>query len=368
MYKLLRPIIFVLNSEVIHDLMLWLGEKIFGHFPFRQIFSSIYTFKHPRLEQEFLGIKFKNPLGVPGGFDKSARMLDFWPSLGMSFIEIGSVTSLGGKGNPKPRMWRLPEDRAVINRMGLNNIGANAIEKKLEARISSKNGICRIPVGINIAKTHSTEILGERGVQDYCYTFKKLHRFGDYILINVSCPNTSEGKTFEECSSLESLLGELKKIIDREKVTKPVLVKLSPDISLQDLDAILDITEKYGISGYVLANCAHGMREGLKTSKAKLEGIGRGGLSGEPIRDKTTELIRHAYRRLKRPCIIGLGGVFSAEDAYKKIRAGASLVQIYSGLIYEGPGLIKTINKKLVKILERDGFKNISEAVGADHR
>ncbi len=368
MYKYLRPLIFILNSEVIHELMLWLGEKIFGYFPFKQFFSSVYTFNHPALEQKFLGIKFKNPVGVPGGFDKSARMLDFWPSLGLGFIEIGSVTARGGKGNAKPRMWRLPEDRAVINRMGLNNIGADAMEKKLEARARSNEGICRIPLGINIAKTHSTEILGEQGIEDYCYTFKKLHRFGDYILINVSCPNTAEGKTFEECESLEALLIEIKKIIDQEKVHKPVLVKLSPDISFQDLDAILDITEKYGVAGYVLANCAHGMREGLKTSQAKLESIGRGGLSGEPIRKKTTELIRHAYKRLKRPCIIGLGGISSAADAYEKIRAGASLVQVYSGLIYEGPGLPKKICKGLVKLLEKDGFKNIAEAVGAEHR
>jgi dihydroorotate dehydrogenase len=226
MYKLLRPIIFVLNSEAIHNLLLWLGEKILGHSPFRQIFSAIYTYRHPALVQEFLGIKFQNPVGVPGGFDKSARMLNFWPSLGLGFIEIGSITARGGKGNAKPRMWRLPEDRAVINRMGLNNIGADAIEKKLEARARSKAGICRIPVGVNIAKTHSKEILGEQGVEDYCYTFKKLHRFGDYILINVSCPNTAEGKTFEECESLEALLAKLKKIIDQEQVKKPVLVKL----------------------------------------------------------------------------------------------------------------------------------------------
>ena len=363
MYKLIRPLIFTQNSEMMHNLTLWLGENVLGHSPFRQIFSSIYQYQNPALEQEFLGIKFKNPVGVPGGFDKSARALDFWPAMGLGFIEIGSITALGGKGNPKPRMWRLPEDLAVVNRMGLNNIGADAMEKKLAARLSLGR-VCGIPVGINIAKTHSKEILAEKGVEDYCYSFKKLHRFGDYILINVSCPNTAEGKTFEECTALEALLSEIKKIRDSEKITKPVLVKVSPDISFKDLDEILAITEKYATSGYVIANCAHGMREGLKTPASKLEKIGRGGLSGEPIRQKTTELIRHAYKQLRRPCIIGLGGIDSAEDTYEKIKAGASLVQVLNGLIYEGPGLPKKINKGLVRLLQRDGFKNIAEAVG----
>lgn len=366
MYKLIRPLIFTQDSERMHNLMLWLGEKVLARTPFRQIISSIFQFEDSILVQEFLGIRFSNPVGVPGGFDKSARMLDFWPALGLGFIEIGSVTALGGAGNAKPRMWRLSEDLAIVNRMGLNNIGAGAVEKKLEHRLQRLGRVCQIPLGINIAKTNSREILGEQGIADYCYSFRKLYRFGDYILINVSCPNTAEGKTFEECTSLDALLKELKKIIDAEKNKKPVLVKLSPDLSFDDLDEILAVTEKYGISGYVIANCAHGMRQGLKTSPRILESIGRGGLSGEPIRQKTTDLIRHAYQQLRRPCIIGLGGIDSAEDAYEKIKAGASLVQVFSGLVYRGPGLIKSINKGLVQLLKRDGFRNIAEAVGSE--
>ncbi|MBI3231546.1 MAG: quinone-dependent dihydroorotate dehydrogenase [Candidatus Doudnabacteria bacterium] len=365
MYKFVRPLIFTQDSERMHSLMLWLGEHILGYAPFRPILSSIYEFEDPVLEQKFLGIKFKNPVGVPGGFDKSARMLDFWPALGLGFIEIGSVTAGGGKGNPKPRMWRLPEDLAVVNRMGLNNIGADAMEKKLDARLQSGK-ICDIPLGVNIAKTHNPDILGEKGIEDYCYSFKKLHRFADYVLINISCPNTAEGKTFEECEAMEALLREIKKIIDAEKIIKPVLVKLSPDISFNDLDQILMVAEQCGISGYVIANCAYGMREGLKTPLSRLERIGRGGLSGEPIRQKTVDLIKHAYKNLKRPCIVGLGGIDSAEDAYQKIKAGASLIQVFNGLIYEGPRLVKNIKIGLVELLKRDGFANISEAVGVE--
>ncbi len=365
MYKLIRPLIFTQDSEIVHNLMLWLGEKILGRSPFRQALSAIYQYEHPILEQEFLGVKYKNPVGVPGGFDKSARMLDFWPALGLGHIEIGSVTAKGGLGNPKPRMWRLLEDRALVNRMGLNNIGADAMEKKLLAR-KRLGKICNIPVGVNIAKTHDPKILGEDGIKDFCYSFKKLYAFGDYILINVSCPNTAEGKTFEDCTALEALLKAIHSIVISEKITKPLLVKLSPDISFDELEKILEVSEKYGMAGYAIANCSHGMRQGLETPQPVLEKIGKGGLSGEPIRQKTTELIRHAYKQLKRPCIIGLGGIDSAESAYEKIKAGASLVQVYSGLIYEGPGLVKKINQGLAELLKRDGFKNISEAVGVE--
>lgn len=348
-----------------HNLSLWLGENILGYSPFRQITSSILSYQNSVLEQDFLGIHFKNPVGVPGGFDKNARMLDFWPSLGLGFVEIGSVTALGGKGNPKPRMWRLPEDLAAIQHVGLPNIGADAMERKLAARLETGR-VCEIPMGLNIAKTHNPKIAGEGAIQDYCYSFKKLHRFADYFLINVSCPNTAEGKTFEECATLDALLTELQKIIRSENITKPVLVKLSPDMDFKGLDEILAVAERRGILGFVLSNSSHAMRENLKTPKANLDSMGSGGLSGEPIRQKTTELIRHAYQQLKRPCIIGLGGISSPEHAYEKIKAGASLVQVLNGLIYEGPGLIKNINKGLVELLKRDGFNNISEAVGVE--
>lgn len=343
--------------------MLFLGEQIFSRAPFKYILSSVFEFENPALEQNFLGIQFKNPVGVPGGFDKNARLLGFWPAMGLGHIEIGSVTARGGAGNPKPRMFLLDEDLALVNRMGLNNIGADAMAKKLTLLSAS---LKKTPLFINIAKTHNPKILGHDGVMDFAYSFKKLHQFADIIVLNVSCPNTAEGKTFEECTALTELLQEIKTIVAAEKIIKPVLVKLSPDISFQDLDKILEVTESYGISGYVIANCAHGMRTGLKTSTSKLEQIGRGGLSGEPIRQKTTELIRHAYKSLRRPCIVGLGGIDSALDAYEKIKAGASLVQVFNGLIYEGPGLIKDIKIGLVKLLSRDGFKNIAEAVGVD--
>ena len=363
MYKLIRPLIFTQDSERMHSLVLWLGECVFSHTPLRQMTTFLYKYENSVLSQEFLGIRFENPVGIPGGFDKNARMLDFWPALGLGFAEVGSVTAGGGPGNKKPRAWRLPEDVAAIQHMGLPNIGADAVAARMEKRLPK---ISRIPIGINIAKTHDPKISGQLALEDYCYTLKRLHKFADYLLINVSCPNTEEGKTFEDCVTLNLLLAEIKKVVASENITKPILLKFSPDMDNNELDKILEVTESYNISGYIFTNSSHGMRERLKTPADKLAKIGAGGLSGEPIRQKSTELIRHAYSRLRRPSIIGLGGISSAEDAYEKIKAGASLVQIFNGFIYEGPSLVKDIKVGLVKLLARDGFKNIAEAVGAD--
>jgi dihydroorotate dehydrogenase len=358
MYKLIRPIFFAQDSEKIHDQIKCLGRFLSGTV-WQNLIRRMYDYQNQALGVEFLGIKFKNPIGLAAGFDKNGELLEFLPSLGFGFLEIGSITAQAREGNPKPRLFRLVKDQALINRMGLNNRGADVIYGALKDREF------KIPVGVNIAKTHDPRILGHQAIADFIYSFKRLHTLGDYIVFNISCPNTAEGKTFEEKEALTELLSEVRKVVLEKNIAKPILVKISPDVSFEQLDAILDISESFGVSGYIISNISMKAREWLKTGAEQIQKIGKtGGVSGRPIRQRSTELISYAYRRLKRPCIIGLGGVDSAETAYEKIKAGASLVQIYTGLIYEGPGLVKKINQGLVELLGREGFRNISEAVG----
>jgi len=358
MYKLIRPLLFKIDSETAHNGMLTMGSFL-SAIGFQNVLRPIFNFQHAALEAKIFGINFKNPVGPAAGFDKAGRLVDFLPALGFSHVEVGDISFLPWQGNPKPRLFRLPQDHALINRMGQNNKGAEAIASILQ------NRKFEVPVMLSLVKTPDPNIMGDMGTQDFVNCFRRLYPLGDLSVINVSCPNTAEGKTFEEPQALTTLLDQIMIIRSQFNLQKPVLVKISPDVDFNQLDTILEICEKRNIDGYILTNTSKS-RENLKTNKAVLDKIGKGGLSGPPIRQKATELIRHAYQQLKRPCLIGLGGIDSAESAYERIKAGASLVQIYSGLIYEGPGLVKKINQGLVKLLERDGFKNITEAVGIE--
>lgn len=357
MYKLIRPLLFKIDSETIHNKMLALGGFLQStHLD--KLFSLAYKFEDPSLEQKVFGLDFKNPVGLAAGFDKQARIVDFLPSLGFGFLQIGDVSNLPWPGNPRPRLFRLPADQALINRLGQNNKGAQYLAEKIKFRKS------KITLGVNVVKTPDPDILEAAAVQDFVSSFKILYPLSDFSVLNVSCPNTAEGKTFEDPSALNDLLIEIAKAKLSLNVIKPILVKISPDLSFAELEKVLQVCESHKIDGYILTNTTKS-REGLNTPADIIDSIGKGGLSGQPLRQKSTELIRHAYKLLKRPCIIGLGGINSAEAAYEKIKAGASLVQIYTGLIYEGPGLVKKINKGLVELLKRDGFKNVSEAVGS---
>lgn len=357
MYKLIRPLLFSFNAEWAHDQMHNLAAFL-SHPPFVNFTRTIYKFEHPALQTKIFNLTFKNPLGTAAGFDKQGRLLNFLPALGLGHVQVGDVSSLPHPGNPKPRLFRLVKDQAIINRMGQNNKGADFIASVL------KNRTTQVPVMASLVKTPDPGILGEKAVEDFVGCFKKLHPLADVSVLNISCPNTAEGKTFEEPGSLKILLDE---IVKAKSVSKPILVKISPDVDFSQLDKILEICESHKIDGYILTNTS-ARREGLVTNQKTIQQIGKGGLSGQPLRQRSTEIIRHAYRQLKRPCIVGLGGVNSPESAYEKIKAGASLVQLYTGLIYEGPGLVKNINEELVKLLERDGFKNVSEAVGVESR
>lgn len=360
MYKFIRPLIFKFDPEKSHEVMTFFCNAL-SVLGLHNFLKPFFRFESSMLETEVFGIKFKNPVGIAAGFDKHAKLINFLPALGFGMLQVGDVSNLPWGGNKRPRLFRLPEDNALINRLGQNNAGADVISS-----IIKKQKIT-LPFALSIVKTPDLNILGEKAVEDFVKCFKKLYPLGSISVINVSCPNTEEGKTFEDPLALKSLLKEIKKVRDEINIFKPVLVKISPDVSFEQMDEILEICELNKIDGYILTNTSQS-RENLKTSIEILEAIGRGGLSGQPIRNKSTELIRFAYKKLKKPCIIGLGGIDSPESAYEKIKAGASLVQIYTGLIYEGPGLVKKINMGLVKLLKRDGFKNISEAVGVENK
>lgn len=361
MYKLIRPLLFSQDPETMHNLMTRVGSGI-AQTPLKSLTKAIYNYSHPMLEQDILGVHFSNPVGLAAGFDKHAKLVDFLSALGLSYVEIGSITAVAKEGNPLPRLFRLTKDEAIINRMGLNNEGADAIASKLRGRTVD------IPFGMNITKTHDPEILGDKAIEDFVYSFRTLYGLGAYMTINVSCPNTAEGKTFESPDALDALLSTLRAAESFFEHKIPLLLKVSPDLSVEALDTVLEVGQRYSMSGYIISNTSM-KRDGLRTSAARLEEIGKGGLSGRPVARQSTNLIAHAYRQLRaarveHPMIIGLGGIFSAQDAYEKIRAGASLVQVYTGLIYEGPGLVKKINRGLVKLLQRDGFSSIKEVAG----
>jgi dihydroorotate dehydrogenase len=363
MYKsVIRPVLFKFDPERVHNATVktcqylsdsWLGGKI----------GSLYQFDDDILRSTYLGIDFKNPVGLAAGFDKNGVLVGFMPYLGFGYMEIGSVTAEACEGTPsKPRLFRLPKDKAIINRMGLNNEGADVVYERMKKRSSERKNA--IPVGINIAKTNDPEIMGEKAIEDFCYSLKRLYPVADYITLNISCPNTEDGRTFEDKDALDDLLSGIEETEETFQYRRPKFVKISPDVTYPVLDGILEVSERHGIDGYVKGNTSNA-RDDLATSAEELAGIGDGGMSGPPVRKRSTELIDYIYRRLDNPFIIGVGGIHSGAGAYEKILAGASIVQILTGLIYEGSGLPKNINRDLSELLRRDGFSSISEAVGS---
>lgn len=356
--KLVRPLLFKKDSDYVHERALDIG-KFLSHSLLSKPLELAYKFSDKSLNTRIFGINFNNPMGLAAGFDKTGEVVNSLSSLGFGFVEIGSITTHPREGNPKPRTFRLPKEKAIINKAGLPNKGADKVYEKLKGKKF------KIPVGVNIAKTPDIHIIGEVAIHDMCYSFWRLYNIGDYLTLNISCPNTLEGKIFEDKNLLNDLFSSLNEIKARFTHKKPVFLKISPDLSYESLDEILDIAEDNGIDGYVISNTSL-RKYDLKTTPVGVAGIGECGISGRPIRKKSTKLIKHVHKYLPKRIIIGVGGIFSAKDAYKKIRAGASLIQVYTGLIYEGPGLVKKINKGLVRRLRRDGFSCLKEAVGSD--
>lgn len=306
-----------------------------------QILRSKYVVKHSSLERELFGLKFNNPVGLAAGFDKNAVLYNELADYGFGFIEIGTVTPRGQVGNPKKRLFRLKADEGIINRMGFNNEGMEAAIAQL------KNNKGKLIIGGNIGK--NTDTLPEHYTQDYLECFNALHPYVDYFVLNVSCPNVGSHAKLTDKDYLIELIGDVQKANKTFDVEKPILLKIAPDLNDIQLDEIIELVAETHIDGVIATNTSVSRAE-LKTPVETLEAIGNGGVSGKPIKDKSTKVIKYlAEKSGKAFPIIGVGGIHSAQDALEKIEAGADLVQVYTGFIYEGPQLIKRINKALIK-------------------
>ena len=346
MFSVLKPFLFSLDPEAAHDLAI--KSLKFNPLP-RKIFE---VEDEQMLKIELFGKKFPNPIGLVAGFDKSAEAYNSLLRLGFGFVEVGTVTPLKQFGNPKPRIFRLEDDYALINRLGFNNDGIAIIKNRIKS--DHRKGI----LGVNIGPNKETK----DQKNDFCLGLKSFFNIADYITVNISSPNTEDLRDFHDKKKLEDLLASLNKIKKENKSNIPLLLKISPDIKENDIPEITEVADKNNISAIVLTNTSNSNRDNLKSEAKKEEG----GLSGEPIKQISTNMIKKFYKQLhgKIP-IIGVGGVNSGKSAYEKIIAGASLLQLYTGFVYKGPSVAKNIKKELIQILKTEGIKNIKEAVGA---
>lgn len=347
MYFLLRPLLFKFDPEKVHYFVTK-NLKRFNKFPGGPALSrALWVVNDSRLEREVFGLKFKNPIGLAAGFDKNADNIREMANLGFGCIEVGTVTPLPQPGNPKPRMFRLPKDQALINRMGFNNLGVEAVAKNIAdyrkiAPVSQKGLI----IGGNIGKNKSTP--NDEAVNDYVKCFDGLFDVVDYFVVNVSSPNTPGLRELQEKEPLLHLLNTLQLRNNRLGVSRPILLKIAPDLANTQLDGIVEIVQTSGIAGVIATNTTVSRDKLASDDNLKKEA---GGLSGAPLRQRSTEVIKYLAKRSKGSFpIIGVGGIHSPEDALEKLNAGASLIQLYTGFIYEGPGLIGRINKKLLEV------------------
>ena len=345
MFSVLRPFLFKLDPETTHDLAI--KSLKFNYLP-RKMFE---VEDEQILNIELLGKNFPNPIGLAAGFDKSGEVYNSLLKFGFGFIEIGTVTPLKQFGNPKPRIFRLEDDGALINRLGFNNDGIEIIKNRIKSE--KKKGV----VGINIGPNKNTK----DQKNDFCIGLKNFFDIADYITVNISSPNTEGLRDFHDQEKLEDLLLALNKIKSENKINIPLLLKISPDIKDNQISEIAESAIKNDISGIILTNTTNSNKDKLISDFKKEEG----GLSGEPLQQISTNMIKKFYKQLngKIP-IIGVGGVNSGKSAYEKIIAGASLLQLYTGLVYKGPSLVKDIKKELIQILKVEGLNNIKDAIG----
>jgi dihydroorotate dehydrogenase len=340
LYKLVRFILFRFSAEKAHYLAADLLKLSFYIPGVKYLIKQYYSVKNNKLHRQVFGLKFQNPVGLAAGFDKNASFYNDFSNLGFGFIEIGTITPKPQDGNPKPRLFRLISDEAIINRMGFNNGGIDLAIENLKKRNTD------IIIGGNIGKNKATA--NEDADSDYLACFQELFPYVDYFVVNVSSPNTPNLRELQEKEPLQRLLLKLKKENFKQNKQKPILLKIAPDLSLEQLDDVLEVVTVCDLDGIVATNTTID-RSNLRASKEDLDRIGAGGLSGKPLTQKATEIIRYIHEKTngKIP-IIGVGGIHSAEDAIEKINAGASLVQLYTGFVYQGPLLVKKINKALL--------------------
>lgn len=345
MYQLIKPILFKFDPENVHYFVTR-NLKRFNRFPGGKALSkAIWYVESPKLEREVFGLKFRNPVGLAAGFDKNAEMMGEMANLGFGFVEIGTVTPLPQPGNDKPRMFRLPQDSALINRMGFNNFGVDVAAGRIAAfRRDPKNANKNLIIGGNIGKNKITP--NEDAVSDYIKCFDRLFDVVDYFVVNVSSPNTPGLRALQEKGPLMEILNTLQQRNNKNGISRPILLKIAPDLTDSQLDDIVEIVQETKIAGVIATNTTISRDNLASPSNLKDE---MGGLSGKPVTKRSTEVIRYLHQKSNGSFpIIGVGGIHSAEDALEKLEAGASLVQLYTGFIYEGPGLIGRINKALL--------------------
>ncbi len=341
MYKLVRTFLFLFSAEKAH----YLAADLLNFFLFfpgaKKILESIYGINDPLLEKEVFGLKFKNPVGLAAGFDKNASFYNNFSHLGFGFIEIGTITPKAQDGNPKPRLFRLKSDEAIINRMGFNNGGIEEAIKNLKKRKTS------IIIGGNIGKNKITA--NEDANEDYLACFKALYPYVDYFVVNVSSPNTPNLRALQEKEPLTQLLSLLQAENLKMTAKKPILLKIAPDLNSNELDDVIEVVQTCKLDGIVATNTTLD-RSNLIAPKEIVDNMGAGGLSGKPLTKKSTEIIRYIHQKTNGNIpIIGVGGIHSAQDAIDKLKAGASLIQLYTGFVYEGPSLIKSINQEILR-------------------
>lgn len=354
--KISKPVLFAIAPEPVHDGHL-IGAAIVGNIPpITWLLEKIWAYSDTILTQTIDGIQYRNPIGLAAGWDKDAMSIQLMPALGFGSVEVGSITKEPYLGNEGTRLWRLKKSKSIVVNYGLKNKGVDNIAERL-----LKNNT-EIPLGTNIARTNSPNCANDQqSIEDYAYSFEKLAKIGDYFTINISCPNTFGGQPFHEKKRLQALLTKL----DTISTKKPIYLKLSPDISTKTRKDIAELCMKHRVDGFICGNLTKNRQLATIKDASVPE---QGGLSGKVVQGLSDQLISDMYRLTKgQKTIIGLGGVFSAEDAYKKIKLGASLVQLITGLIYEGPQIVGQINYELAGLIRADGYQNISQAIGVSH-
>lgn len=360
--SIVRPLLFSLPAETAHHFALSSLSLLLRSESARDTAKRRYQ-RSPFGNLKRFGLSFPNPVGLAAGFDKNGEAADALSALGFGFVEVGTVTSEAQPGNPKPRIFRLPKDFALINRLGFNNCGAKEMVKNLRAHVPD------CVLGVNIGKSRSVSV--EQAIPDYRKTFAAVYDVADYIAVNVSSPNTPQLRDLQQPELLSDLLRALqernRELAEEHSLPspRPLLLKIAPDLNQDNVREIVEVAQQNDISGIIATNTSV-TRDGLQTSPERLAAIGDGGLSGAPLRDRANEVIKAIYRLTNGALpIIGVGGVFTAEDAWQKICAGASLIQIYTGFIYEGPSIARKINEGLRQIVSKEGFVSLDEAVGS---
>lgn len=358
----LRNLLFALDPEVAHKIAIAFCQALSNSPPLRSPVAQLCSYKHDYLRQTLWGIEFANPVGLAAGFDKDAIAPNAWASLGFGFAEMGSITYHAQTGNPQPRLFRLPSDRAVLNRMGFNNRGAAATAAYLSNYLAKHK--LDAPLGINLGKSKITPL--EAAANDYLESFKLLKDYGDYFVVNVSSPNTPGLRDLQAVGQLQGILSTLQA---ENNNAKPLLVKIAPDLADDDIRQIVDLCLLHQVSGIIATNTSIA-RDRLSTQILSATGNPvtkeAGGISGQPLKARSTEVIRLIYQATSGNLpIIGVGGIFTADDAWEKITVGASLVQIYTGWIYQGPLVVRQILEGLVVKMRESGFSRISQAIGS---